>query len=81
MNRYLITLEARTPPEMDPEVRADLFERTRKMLDDDYLDSFHRVVGKPAVAGIVEMEEPHEFLAGLPLFPWLEVQVVALARR
>ncbi|WP_169332145.1 muconolactone Delta-isomerase family protein [Corynebacterium lubricantis] len=81
MNRYLISLEARTPGDMDPEIRADLFARTREMLDDEYAQDFHRVVGKQAVVGIVEMELPHEFIAGLPLFPWLEVSVVALARR
>lgn len=74
MNRYLITLEARTPGDMDPEVRADLFQRTREALP----QGFFRMVGQRTVTGIVAMGSPHEFIAELPLFPWLHVTVMPL---
>ncbi|STC68648.1 muconolactone Delta-isomerase family protein [Corynebacterium pilosum] len=76
-NPYLVIIRATTPDDMDPEVRADLLQRTRDMLP----AGFYQVVGQRSVAGILETEDIDAWVAQLPLAPWAEVEVTALRQR
>ena len=71
---WLIRLSVRVPLDMDPEVRADLFQRSRDLLA-QWPGQLWRIPGSDTVVARVEAGDPHALVAGLPLFPWLRVTV------
>jgi muconolactone D-isomerase len=85
--RFLVEVVARLPPDLDPERRAQLLdaelERGRELRDARVIEQIWRVPGTHANVGIWTSPDPtslHEAISSLPLFPWLEVRAVPLAR-
>ena len=83
---FLVRSENRLPPDTAPERRAELRagERARAMelRAEGVLKRLWRVPGRNATVGLYEAPDPaalHEALMSLPMAPWLDVQVEALA--
>ncbi|MDO5671136.1 MAG: muconolactone Delta-isomerase family protein [Corynebacterium sp.] len=75
--QWLVRLRADVPLDMDPEVRADLFQRTRDLVS-GWPGEVWRVAGGWTVVAVLSVEDPHELIAALPLHPWLTVTVEPL---
>ncbi|MDO5669979.1 MAG: muconolactone Delta-isomerase family protein [Corynebacterium sp.] len=74
---WLIRLLADLPLDMDPEVRADLIQRTRDLLS-EWPGDVWRVPGGLTWVALIEAPDPHTLVAALPLHPWLQVSVEPL---
>lgn len=80
MSVFLVRLRADLPGDMDPEIRADLRDRSREQLAD--WPQVWRVTGGDSLVVIVEAADHdvlHQRIAALPLHPWLEVTVEPLS--
>lgn len=83
---FLVRSENRMPPETPQERRAELkaAERARavQLREQGVLKRLWRVPGRNATVGLYEAADPaqlHEALMSLPMSPWLDVTVEALA--
>jgi muconolactone D-isomerase len=83
---FLVRSENRLPPETAAERRAELrsAERARAMelREAGVLKRLWRVPGRNATVGLYEADDPaalHDALMSLPMSPWLDVHVEALA--
>jgi muconolactone D-isomerase len=83
---FLVSIEVRTPADMDPARLADLLSaeaaRARELVDSGLLRRIWRVPGRRANVSLYEASTAtvvHEALASLPLYPWLDISVQALA--
>lgn len=83
---FLVEIEIGIPAEMDSVRRLELTEaervRGRELLNEGRLVSIWRIPGRSANAGIWSAEDGtqlHEAISSLPLFPWFDVRVTALA--
>ncbi|TDD06511.1 muconolactone delta-isomerase [Saccharopolyspora terrae] len=83
---FLVRSENRLPPDTPDERRAELkaAERARaiQLRERGILKRLWRVPGRNATVGLYEADDPaqlHEALMSLPLSPWLDVTVEALA--
>jgi muconolactone D-isomerase len=83
---FLVRSENRLPPETPAERRAELrsAERARAMelREAGVLKRLWRVPGRNATVGLYEADDPaalHDALMSLPMSPWLDVSVEALA--
>ena len=83
---FLVRSENRLPPDTPEERRAELkaAERARatQLRERGILKRLWRVPGRNATVGLYEADDPaqlHEALMSLPLSPWLDVTVEALA--
>ncbi|MEB3369015.1 muconolactone Delta-isomerase [Saccharopolyspora mangrovi] len=83
---FLVRSENRMPPDIPEERRAELkaAERARavQLREQGVLKRLWRVPGRNATVGLYEAADPaqlHEALMSLPMSPWLEVTVEALA--
>ena len=74
---WLIRLVARLPLDMDPEVRADLLQRTGDLLA-GWPGELWRIPGGWTVVARVESRPTRS--SRLPLGPWLDVTVEPLVR-
>ena len=74
---WLIRLHSRLPLDMDPEVRADLVQRSRDQLS-GWPGQLWRIPGGLTWVALVDAPEPHALVAALPLHPWLDVTVEPL---
>ncbi|GAB3700310.1 muconolactone Delta-isomerase family protein [Corynebacterium nasicanis] len=74
---WLIRLHARLPLDMDPEVRADLIQRTRDLLA-TWQGEAWRIPGGWTWVLLIDAPDPHQLISALPLDPWLEVTVEPL---
>ena len=84
---FLVRSENRLPPEFPAERRAELrtAERARAMelRSAGILKRLWRVPGRNATVGLYEAADPaelHDALMSLPMAPWLDVTVEALAQ-
>jgi muconolactone D-isomerase len=84
---FLVRSENRLPPETPREQREQLraAERARAMelRADGILKRLWRVPGRNATVGLYEAPDPaalHDALMSLPMAPWLDVHVEALAQ-
>lgn len=80
MSVFLVRLRADLPGDMDPEVRADLRDRSREQLAD--WPQVWRVTGSDNLVVLVDAPDHdtlHQQIAALPLHPWLEITVEALS--
>jgi muconolactone D-isomerase len=84
---FLVRSENRLPPEFPAERRAELrtAERARAMelRAAGTLKRLWRVPGRNATVGLYEAADPaelHDALMSLPMAPWLDVTVEALAQ-
>lgn len=73
-------------PDEDPElmsaVKAGEFERATALVEAGVLTRVWRIPGRRALYCLYEVSGPdelHDALSSLPLFPWLDVEVTALA--
>lgn len=83
---FLVRSENRLPPDTPDQRRAELkaAERARalQLRERGVLKRLWRVPGRNATVGLYEADDPaqlHEALMSLPLSPWLDVTVEALA--
>jgi muconolactone D-isomerase len=83
---FLVEMDVSLPPEMDPGVRADLLaeeaRRGRELIEAGLIRRIWRVPGRYANVGIWEADDAtalHEAVASLPLFPYVDAHVTALA--
>lgn len=84
---YMVRMQVKLPSDMS----VDMAERI-KAKEKEYSQNLQRagkwvhiwrVAGQYANVSIFEADnhdELHEMLTGLPLFPWMEIEVTALAR-
>jgi muconolactone D-isomerase len=84
---FMAEMEVRLPPDMAPEQAEQIRARERAysqaLQRDGRWPHLWRVAGRYANVSILDVEsvdELHELLAGLPLFPYLEIRVTALAQ-
>jgi muconolactone D-isomerase len=84
---FLVAIEIRLPPELDPAGRTALLEaemaRGRELAEMDVLRAIWRVPGRLANRGIwsaVDATALHEALTSLPLWPYMHAKVTPLAR-
>jgi muconolactone D-isomerase len=84
---YAVRMDVDLPPEMDPEVRADTLAREKAYSHDlqragEWV-SIWRCVGRYSNLSIFDVdgnERLHEILWGLPLFPYMTIEVTPLAQ-
>ena len=83
---FLVRIEIHLPPDMDPEVRADLLgreaRRGRELMAEGRLVRIWRVPGRLANVSLYRADDAtqvHTAVASLPLWPWMDVAVEALA--
>jgi muconolactone D-isomerase len=84
---FMAEMEVRLPPDMDPdqadEIRAREREYSQAAQGDGRWLHLWRVAGRYANVSILDVDsvdELHELLSGLPLFPYLDIRVTPLAR-
>lgn len=83
---FLVRIDVRLPPDLAADVRAELTARERvrgtALREAGTIVRIWRIPGRQANAGIwraTDATELHDLLASLPLFPWMEIDVQALA--
>jgi muconolactone D-isomerase len=83
---FLVEIQVSLPPDIDPEVRADLMEKERlrgfELKDSGVIVRIWRIPGRIANVGIWRAEDAtalHEAITSLPLFPWIDARVTPLA--
>jgi len=86
MIEFLVHITLRLPHDMPAEqadaLRAAELRRGRELVDAGVIKRIWRLPGTTENVGIWAAHDPtelHAVLAGLPLFPWLTVEVTALA--
>ena len=86
MPEFLVQIEIGLPPSTPDDERATLLAaeaaRGRELRDAGSIVRLWRVPGRRANVGIwsaADASELHEAIASLPLFPWMDVRVSALA--
>jgi muconolactone D-isomerase len=84
---FLVHMEVELPPDM-PVSEADAIkarerEYAQALMRDGRWVHIWRIAGRYANASIFDVtgnDELHELLSGLPLFPYMDITVTALAR-
>jgi muconolactone D-isomerase len=83
---FLVRSENRLPPDTPEEIRERLRkgerERAMELRAAGVLKRLWRVPGRNATVGLYEADDPaalHDALTSLPMWPWLDVTVEALA--
>jgi muconolactone D-isomerase len=83
---FMAEMEVRLPPNMDPQQADDRRAREREysgaLQRDGRWPHLWRVAGRYANVSILDVssvDELHELLSGLPLFPYLDIRVTPLA--
>ena len=84
---FMAEMEVRLPPDMPAEQADELKARERAysqaLQRDGRWPHLWRVAGRFANVSVLDVDsvdELHELLSGLPLFPYLDIRVTALAR-
>jgi muconolactone D-isomerase len=84
---FMVEMEVRLPPDMDPAVADDLKAREREVCQALQRDGrwvhLWRVAGRYANVSIFDVASPdelHDLLSGLPLFPYIDARATPLAR-
>lgn len=86
MALYLVRMDVRLPADMPAAVADDIKEREREYSHQFQRDGrwkeLWRVVGEYAnysIFDVADNDELHALLSGLPLFPYMAIQVTPLA--
>jgi muconolactone D-isomerase len=86
MGEFLVEIEVTLPHDMTAPMRTRLLDaeaaRGRELLAAGRLHRIWRLPGRLAnisIYNVTDASELHELLSSLPLFPWMSVQVTALA--
>jgi muconolactone D-isomerase len=84
---FMAEMQVSLPPDMPADAREHLLAREREysqgLQRDGRWPHLWRVAGRFANVSVLEVgshEELHDLLSGLPLFPYLDIRVTALAR-
>jgi muconolactone D-isomerase len=84
---FMAEMDVRLPHDMPADVADELRARERDVAQalqrDGRWRHLWRVAGRYANVSVFDVESPdelHELLSGLPLFPYMEIRVTALAR-
>lgn len=84
---FLVAIDVKLPPETPAERRADLVAaeavRARELAETGVIVRLWRIPGRWSNVGLWVASDAsalHEALSSLPLYPWLDVKVTALAR-
>jgi len=84
---FLVHMEVELPPDMPaPEadaIKAREREYAQGLMRDGRWVHIWRIAGRYANASVFDVasnDELHELLSGLPLFPYMDITVTALAR-
>lgn len=80
MSNFLVRMSVDLPGDMDPEVRADLRDRTREQFTS--WPQVWRVTGGDSLVvlvGTADLDALHQQIAALPLYPWLNTTVEVLS--
>ena len=82
---FLVNIEQDISPDMDPDRLAAIKSaesiRGRELIDQGKLKRIWRTPGRRAVTALYEVEGPdelHNVLSSLPLFPWMDIEVIPL---
>jgi muconolactone D-isomerase len=83
---FLVHIEVRWPPDGDPEKRDRLVAaeaaRARELAADGTIKRLWRIPGRRANYGLWSADDAtalHTAISSLPFYPWLDVEVIALA--
>jgi muconolactone D-isomerase len=83
---FHVRMDVSLPPDLDPEVRADLVAREKaralELQRAGVWPQLWRIVGEYANFSIFDVpsnDALHDLLSSLPLFPYLRIQVTPLA--
>jgi muconolactone D-isomerase len=84
---FLAEMHVQLPPDMAPEAADELKAREKEIAQALQRDGrwvhLWRIAGRYAnfsVFDVASVDELHELLSGLPLFPYMDIQVTPLAR-
>lgn len=84
--RFHVRMDVGIPADLDPQVRDELVGREKAYSQDLQRQGkwphIWRIVGEYANYSIFEVDsndELHQILSGLPLFPYMKIQVTPLA--
>lgn len=84
---FAVTMDVQIPHDLDPDVRADLVAREKNYCRDlqrsgTWVHIWRRVgqYANLSVFDVADNEELHRVLWGLPLFPYLRIDVTPLAQ-
>ena len=84
---YLVRMDVKIPHDLPADVAAEIKARekaySQQLQHDGRWPHIWRVVGEYANYSVFDMasnDELHELLQGLPLFPYMDIQVTPLAR-
>ncbi|MBB1156343.1 MULTISPECIES: muconolactone Delta-isomerase [Amycolatopsis] len=84
---YHVRMDVRIPPDLDPAVRDALIARekeySQQLQRSGKWPHIWRIAGEYAnysVLDVADHDELHQILSNLPLFPYMDIQVTALAR-
>lgn len=83
---YLVRMDVNIPPDMQPEtaeaIKAKEKAYSQELQRDGRWVHLWRVVGEYANYSVFDVsshDELHDLLSGLPLFPYMDIKVTALA--
>ena len=84
---YLVRMDVKIPHDLPADVAAEIKARekaySQQLQHDGRWPHIWRVVGEYAnysVFDVASNDELHELLQGLPMFPYMDIQVTPLAR-
>lgn len=87
MALFHVRMDVNIPNDLDPEVRADTLARekaySQELQRSGTWRELWRIVGRYSNISIFDVEsgdELHEILQGLPLFPYMDIEVMPLTR-
>jgi muconolactone D-isomerase len=82
---FLVTIDVSLPAEMAEQEKQDLRRRetlrAHELMESNKLRSIWRIVGQTANVGIwaaATLEELHDLLSSMPLYPYVKVDVTPL---
>jgi muconolactone D-isomerase len=84
---FAVRMDVHLPPAMDPQAKADLLAREKAYSQElqrrGRWPHIWRIAGRYANLSILDVPdntELHELLWGLPLFPYMSIDIMPLAR-
>ncbi|GAA1706888.1 MAG: muconolactone Delta-isomerase [Dietzia sp.] len=87
MALFHVRMDVHIPRDLDPQVREDTIARekaySQELQRSGTWRELWRIVGQYSNISIFDVEsgdELHELLSGLPLFPYMDIEVMALTR-
>ena len=83
---YHVRMDVRLPPELDPAARTEIVARekeySQKLQREGKWPQLWRIAGEYAnfsILDVADHDELHALLSGLPLFPYMDIEVTPLA--